>query len=252
MKKQAIIVLVAISVVLLVVVGWQLFTTGSPVFDPGNDIQIVPTDDPLDIVMELYNPWLTGLRSTSTEFNAADLLVAAPITEALRVRLLSSIDTQSAVDPVLCQAELPDRVGAKSVFTTDTEAQVMIIPRGKKVPEQALVTMTAVDGQWFISDIVCSRGELAPELEYTFEREGNLLKQSLQPPLDANQWHLIYTRDDVAGNAIPLEFNSESICVASDGSEQVCVPDQLAEATAVKLQGAMQESGVVVQRMQIQ
>jgi hypothetical protein len=115
-----------------------------------------------------------------------------------------------------------------------------------------LVTLEAVNGEWVISDITCSRGELAPDLEFTFDREGNLLKQSLQPPLDNEQWHLIYTKDDVAGNAIPLLFAATSVCIQPNGSEQVCEPDQLTEATAVQVQGAMQEAGVLVERMQLQ
>jgi len=252
MKKQTVLIIGVLVAVALAILAWQLLGSGSRVGTAIDEAQVAPVDDPMDVTMELYDPWLDGVQSTSTEFNRSELLTAAPLTADLRDRLEQQIQTQSALDPVLCQIDIPERVGTKSVFTNDFEAQVLVIARGTKVPEQALVTLIAVDGKWVVSDITCSRGELAPDVEFTFEREGNLLKQSLQPPLNNEQWHLIYTRDGVAGNAIPVLFDANSTCVMTDGSEQVCVPDQLTEATAVLLQGAMQEAGVLVERMQLQ
>jgi len=252
MKKQTVLIIGVLVAVALAILAWQLLGSGSRVGTAIDEAQVAPVDDPMDVTMELYDPWLDGVQSTSTEFNRSELLTAAPLTADLRDRLEQQIQTQSALDPVLCQIDIPERVGTKSVFTNDFEAQVLVIARGTKVPEQALVTLIAVDGKWVVSDITCSRGELAPDVEFTFEREGNLLKQSLQPPLNNEQWHLIYTRDGVAGNAIPVLFDANSTCVMTDGSEQVCAPDQLTEATAVLLQGAMQEAGVLVERMQLQ
>ena len=251
MKKQTGLVIGVVVVIVLAIIGWQWLGSGSS-SGTTEELSAVPVDDPMDVTMELFGPWLSGVKSTSTEFNRSELLVAAPLTADLRDRLQQQIEVQSALDPVLCQIDIPERVGTKSVFTNDFEAQVLVIARGTKVPEQALVTLIAVDGKWVVSDITCSRGELAPDVEFTFEREGNLLKQSLQPPLNNEQWHLIYTRDGVAGNAIPVLFDANSTCVMTDGSEQVCAPDQLTEATAVLLQGAMQEAGVLVERMQLQ
>jgi len=253
MKKPIVLILGVVIIVILAVVAWQIFGIGSSALNSDGGVQSAPVDDPMDVTMELYGPWLAGLQSTSTEFNRAELLNVAPLTTDLRAKLLeSSAESQSDVDPVICQAELPERIGTKIIFKNESESQVMVVARGKRVPEQALVTLVAADGQWVISDIVCSRGEVAPDLEYTFEREGNLLKQSLLPPLNSDQWHLIYTKDGVAGNAIPLQFDAGSVCVSPDGSEQVCNPDQFTEATGVMLQGAMQEAGVLVQRMQVQ
>jgi hypothetical protein len=252
MKKQTVL-MGGIVVIIVAIIAWQLVGSGSTGISTTDQLSVAPDDDPLDVTMELYNPWLDGLQATSTEFNKTELLDGAPLTQELRAKIKQLVEeSQSPVDPVICQLELPERIGAKSVFVTDTESQVMVVARGKKVPEQALVSLIAVDGEWVISDIACSRGELAPDVEFTFEREGNLLKQSLQPPLNNEQWHLIYTRDGVAGNAIPVLFDANSTCVMTDGSEQVCAPDQLTEATAVLLQGAMQEAGVLVERMQLQ
>ena len=252
MKKQTVLIVGVIVAAIIALIGWQILSSGSLVGTATNELQVIPVDDPMDVTMELYGPWLGGLQATSTDFNRSELLAAAPLTADLRDRLQQETETQSVLDPVLCQIEMPERIGTKSVFTNDFEAQVMVIARGKKVPEQAVVSLSAVDGKWVISDITCSRGELAPDVEFTVEREGNLLKQSLQPPLNNEQWHLIYTRDGVAGNAIPVLFDTNSTCIMTDGNEQVCVPDQLTEATAVLLQGAMQEAGVLVERMQLQ
>jgi len=251
MKKQTLLIGGVVAVI-VVIIAWQLVGSGVTPLTTTDQPPVAPVDDPMDVTMELYGPWLDGLQATSTEFNRSELLNVAPLTADLRDRLQQEIEVQSALDPVLCQIQIPERIGTKSVYTNDFESQVMVIARGTKVPEQALVTLAAVDGEWVISDIVCSRGELAPDVEFTFEQEGNLLKQSLQPPLNNEQWHLIYTRDGLTGNAIPLLFDVNSTCILPDSSEQVCVPDQLTEATAVLLQGAMQEAGVLVERMQLQ
>lgn len=253
MNKQIALALGVIVTGILLVVVWQFFASDSASSPAAENAQMVPVDDPIDVTLELYDPWLAGLLSTTTEFNKEELLNAAPLTSELRATLLERIaQTDVAVDPIICQANLPERIGAKSIFTNDTEAQVIVVARGQKVPEQALVTLQAIDGKWVLSDVFCSQGEVAPEREFTFEQAGNILKQSLQPPLDPAQWHLIYTKDTVAGYAIPLLFTAESMCIATDGVEQVCNPDQLAEATAVFIQGEMQEAGVRVQRMSLQ
>jgi hypothetical protein len=125
----------------------------------------------------------------------------------------------------------------------------MVVPRGNKVPEQALVTLRLVDNSWLIDQIFCSRGELAPEQEYSFQSEGNILKESLQPPLDSTQWHLVYSKDGSPGYTIPLFFDESSICVG--GEEVVCDQAQLTEATSVFIQGEMLEAGVLVERMEV-
>lgn len=253
MNKQIALVLGVVVAGILSVVAWQFFMADPSTSQPTDEVQSAPVEDPLDVTMDLYGPWLAGLQSTTTTFNKEELLTMAPVTPELRAELLQRIaQTDAVIDPILCQVKQPERIGVKSIFTNDTEAQVIVVARGERVPEQALVTLRVAAGEWVISDISCSQGEVAPVLEYTFEQEGNLLKQSLQPPFNADQWHLIYTKDSVAGNVIPLLFTAESICIATDGSEAVCIPDQFLEATAVYIQGEMQEAGVRVQRMDLQ
>lgn len=252
MKKIIVPVLGVLVIEVLAVFTWQLLGSDPATKNASDTAAVAPEDDPIDVTMELYGPWLAGLQATSTEFNKTELLNSAPITPDVRDKLLGLLtESERTIDPIICQAAVPERIGAKMVYENETESQVMIVARGKKVPEQALVTLLVQDGAWVISDIVCSQGEVAPELEYTFEQAGNLLKQSLQPPFDNQQWHLVYTKDKVAGNIVPLLFDAGSTCVTAAGVEQVCVPEQLTEALAAGVQGAMQEAGVLVQRLQL-
>lgn len=251
MKKQTALILIPV-VIIVALLGWKLIGSNFSTLGGADAVQAKPDVDAIDVTMELYTPWLAALQATSTEFNKAELLATMPLTPELRTKLTQAYAAESVViDPIICQTALPERIGVKQIFETDTEAQVSVVARGVKVPEQAVVTLMVQDAKWLISDITCSQGENAPEREFSFEREGNILKQSLQAPLDASQWHLIYEKDGVPGYAIPLLFDETSVCVAADGTEQLCVPDQLSEATAVSIKGAMQEAGALVKRMEL-
>jgi len=246
MKKQHVGILLVVATVLVIV--WQILAGG---FTATNTSENQAKTDPIDVATSLFTPWLAALQATSSEPDFGLLLATAPVTPELRSRLQQQIDQPAqSVDPVICQPITPERLGAKVVYITDDKAELMVVARGNKVPEQALYTLQWQGSDWIVSDITCSRGELAPEQEYSFEREGNLLKDSLQPPLDASKWHLIYTRDDVAGYAIPLEFNESSVCISD--AEAVCDLSILNEAAAAKIQGSMQESGVLVERLELQ
>lgn len=250
MKNQRTFVLVLVAVT-IGVLAWVFFSNGLGGFGAANTQNEQAKTDPLDVATVMFSPWLSALQATSTEPDFGLLLTNASVTPELRSRLQQQVDQPTSdVDPVICQPMVPERLGAKVVYITDDKAQLMVVTRGTKVPEQALYTLDWQESDWIISDITCSRGELAPEQEFSFEREGNLLKDSLQPPLDASKWHLIYTRDDVPGYAIPLEFNESSICMSD--VETVCDPSILSEAAAAKIQGTMQESGVLVERLELQ
>jgi len=244
MNKQKTI-LVALLLITLGFLVW-IFLAGDSSSLSQADVEI---PDPIDAAMDLYAPWLAAKSSTTTEPDLAAVLLEAPLTQDLRSELQQKIQEPTDVDPVLCQLDLPERIGAKVVYVNTDEAQLIVVARGKRVPEQAVVTLSLENNEWIISNISCSRGELAPELEYTFEQEGNLLRESLQPPLDSSQWHLVYERDGVGGRTMPLLFNEASICIRE--AESVCDQESLTEATAVKVQGAMQEAGVLVQRLEI-
>ena len=243
---------IVIIIAILGFLGWKVMgnNSGSQNVDNIEVNKIV--NDPIDVTMALYSPWLAGLVSTSTEINQVEIINQATLTEGLRADLLNKLnESTSDLDPILCQIDLPEKIGAKIVYTTETESQVIVVPRGKKVPEQALVTLTLSDSGWVIAKIDCSRGELAPEREFSFDNEGYLLRESLQPPLDATKWHLVYESNGVAGYAILLIFDELSVCIGSDGAERDCATEELSEATAVVLKGAMQENGVIVRRLEV-
>lgn len=250
MNKQIKIALGLLFIILLGVLIWRLVGGESSKELQNNEDQVNNKIDVIDVAMNLYKPWLDARNSTSTEINLLSILDNAPLTEELRERLKKEAEQAMVeMDPVICQSELPQRIGAKVVYSEDTSAQLIVVPRGNRVPEQALVTLQLVDNVWLISEVACSRGELAPEQEYSFQSEGFILRDSLQPPLDSSVWHLIYSRDEVSGYTIPLFFDESSVCILN--GEVVCNVDQLTEATPVFLQGAMQEAGVLVQRMEI-
>ncbi|MCA9356729.1 hypothetical protein KC872_00820 [Candidatus Kaiserbacteria bacterium] len=249
--RLVIVILTVVVIVAAVVLGFKIF---SPVSDSGDDsesIFVAPTDDPIDVTMEFYQTWLDAMLSTSTNPYELKLYESVLLSAELRESLKSSLE-KSATDAnlVLCQKEMPTKIGAKIIYTSETESQVMVIPRRSDAPESAIVTLKVKDSKWFINDISCSRGEFAPEREFNFEQEGFILKQSLLPPLDSQYWHLVFTQDNVQGHTTPLFFDDASTCINSDGSESVCVPDQLTEATKVQVRGDMTESGVNIKRLE--
>lgn len=216
---------------------------------PSDERGPAPTTDPLDPVSRFYNDWLQAVQSTTTDPYAAGLATNQLLSASLQQKLQ---DNQAATpDPVLCQPELPERVGAKVLYQEDYRAEVQVLGRGyeTKSPHFALVHLAAVDGAWQIDRIECRTGESGPEREFSFIQSGQLLK-SVPEPLNSEYWHLVFTENDVAGNAVPLFFSDSSQCVASDGSTEVCDPSQFSEAARATVTGNMTEAGVDVVEIQ--
>lgn len=205
--------------------------------------------DPVDVVADFYSAWLSAVRSTSTDPHQSELTVDPSLSTGMRARL-ENLGTDVAVDPVLCQAVVPERIRTKSVFVTEDSAQILVMPRGEGVTKQSLVALAVIDGAWQITDITCTDGESAPERAFDFEREGYLLKDSVPPPLDSQYWHLVFEENGQAGHTAPLFFDASSICIAPDESESTCDPSQFTEAAKVRVQGDMSESGATVKRLQ--
>ena len=201
---------------------------------------------PRDVVIDFYEEWL----QVATAGEQTVLPVSANITDELRTQLDQLLSASPAVDPILCTEQIPANFATKVVYTTDVAAEVMVSSRGLDTPGQALVQLQVTPERWVISGITCSNGEVAPEVEFTFDQNGNLLKDSLQPPLDASQWHLIYASNGQAGFAVPLSFSDSSMCASAEGAAVVCQPDNFTEAQSVTIKGQMQESGVVVERVE--
>jgi hypothetical protein len=246
MKK----ILLLLAVLVVGVMVWWYWSM--PVTGPDTVETTQPTEEPLDVTLEFYNAWLSAVASTTVDPITAGVLELPMVTTDVRNQIVEAYAARGAEDPdpVLCQLEIPERVGAKPLYTLDTTAEFMILARGfeERSPLQAVVTLAVVDGAWLITNIRCVAGDTAPEREYDFDSEGFLLK-SVQPPLDPNFWHLVYEQNGQLGYTVPLFFSTNSECVAADGTVTVCAPDTFTETTKVRLQADMTESGAQVRRI---
>lgn len=246
------IIIIAAAVLVVGVILYALF--GNKNTGGGLSVTEVqaPTEAAFDVAMEFYNQWLSDTQSTTTDPIASGLINSPVLSDELRTMIQDkrTARVDGDLEPVLCQATIPERVGGREVFALNTEAQVAVLARGFEVPSpyQALVTLTAVDGKWQISSINCTQGEVAPVREYDFERSGFLLKASVPPPLNPEYWHLVYEEVGKPGHTLPLFFDAESICILG-GVEAVCDPSQFMEASKVLLQADMLEAGADVRRV---
>lgn len=250
MKKYLIIIAGIVAVVAVVVFISQQTAMAPEKSMTGAD-ETRPTEDPLDVTINFYNDWLAAEQSTSTSPQVAGLLKRPVLAPELQATLLTKLETpDSTVNPVLCQVAIPPRIGGKSSYTLDTKAEVHVLARGldERSSRMAVVTLTAVAGKWVISDIACSSGEMAPEREFSFDREGFLLK-SVPPPLDATRWHLVFEENGVMGHTAPLFFNTDSVCVAVDQTSGPCDSTTFTEPSKALVQGEMTEAGVTVKRV---
>ena len=239
-------ILILIAIAALAV--WWL--GGKDVVDQDADQeQVAPTTDPVDTVNGYYSDWLNAQKSTTTDPYTAGLATDGRLSEAVQQHI---VDQQAAEqDPVLCQMAVPERTGARDISRTDFQAEVQVLSRG--LPEQssvyAHVTLTAVAGDWQISNIACVDAAAEPEIgEYSFDKEGYLLK-SVPEPLNSDYWHLVFTENNVPGHTAPLFFDTESVCVAADGGESVCDESQFTEPSRAQVQGSLTEAGVDVARI---
>lgn len=210
-----------------------------------------PTDDPADVTLGFYNAWLDARNATDTDPAAAGLYESPLLQEGMKAKLEEAAAERPELDPVLCQAIIPEKIGAKPVYQEEYKAQTLIVARGEKLPGQATVSLVAEEGKWVISDIVCTFGEEAPDKgEFNFNEEGQLLKR-VPPPLDPDYWYLVYGRDGVMGYTAKMMFDDSSVCILEDGSEQTCNDGLLTETATAFVQGDVSESGLTVKRLEL-
>jgi len=235
----------AVGVLVVVVLVVWLFAKG-PAQQQVSELGVV------DTVWEFYDNWLKAVQEPATADPSLDTLAHSPIlSPALRDRLVSAQkDPNTTLDPVLCQTVIPEEIITRTVYEETDKAQVLVMSRDREVTEQALITFIKLNDGWYIDDIQCSPGEFAPEREFSFEKEGYLLKASIPPPYDSNKWHLVFEDNGDEGNVVPLFFDSESKCTSIEGDQAVCSPDQFTEATKVFVHGQMTESGVSVKQQE--
>lgn len=211
--------------------------------------------DPLELTLDTVNQWKDILATSSeASLGLEEFLVSDIFAPALRQQLIDrNQDTarEPMLDVIFCQAEVPPRLVGRLILETPTEAQVMVLARGTedRSPYQAVIALAGNgEGAWTINKIDCVQGEVAPEVEFTFDHEGYLLK-SVPAPYQSGSWHVVFEQDGQMGYVAPLVFDAESVCIDSAGTESVCDPDTLLEPIPALIQGEMTESGVTVKRV---
>lgn len=210
--------------------------------------QEVSTDDPVDVVGDFYDAWLLAAQSTSTNPYDAGLAKSRILSKELRKEIAAAHRAGTMPDPVLCQTVLPTDVGIRTVFNSPEETQVLVTARKSTSTEQAIVTLRSLEEGWYINSIKCSPGEFAPEREFTFDRDGVLLK-NVPAPLDPQKWHLLFEENGEPNHYVPLFFAATTMCQPLKGAESACAPDTFAENAKVHIQGDMTELGVEVKRL---
>ena len=254
-KTPFLFILIGIGIVAVVVFFFLLLRSGG---DSDGGIAVSGESrgvegEPIDVMLDFYEPWLSAVRSTTTDPYAQDLANSMALSLEMSQKLIDfkSVPREDGLDPVLCQASVPDALRAKSIFEKEDSAQMLVLSKDKQSGYQTGVTLAAHDGLWEITNITCASGEQAPDQgEFSFDREGPLLKNSLKPPLDSQYWHLVFEQDGVFGYTVPLFLNDVSMCVQDGGAEEVCKDDMFFETMRVHVQGQMTEAGVEVKRVE--
>lgn len=213
--------------------------------------QEVSTDDPVNIVLDFYEPWLAAVQATSTDPYQSELAKNPLLSKELRARLSDAEGApQDGLDPVLCQTTVPSRIFALLVSERADIAEVLVMSREEGALEQAIITLMKHNGGWYIDSILCSPGEFAPEKEFSFQMEGSLTKD-VNSPFDPQYWHLVFEENNEQGHIVPLFFDADSTCINSDGQESVCSSEQFTESSEAFVSGELTELGVEVKRLEL-
>ncbi len=247
-------VVVGVVIVVVLMGTWFMFAPSATNKSGEVNTSSAPEESALDVVNEFYGAWLAAVQSIDTDPYQAGLSTNELLSDSVREYLIAAQQEEGGIsrDPVLCMSTVPPRVGARSIFISDTSAEIQVLGRGleEKTSEYAVVSLMVVDGMWQVSDIVCMSGETAPEQEFPFDQEGFLLK-GIPPHMDPEFWYLLYEENGVGGQIAPLAFSAASVCILPDGSERVCDPSQFVDPSKARVQGGMTEAGAVVQRVQM-
>ncbi len=208
--------------------------------------------EPVDIVLDFYEPWLTAVKATSTDPYQEGLAESLILGKELRARLGEEKRSSEESDPVLCQSAVaPDtNLSARPIMENEDQAQVLVMPARQSMQSQASVTLLKQNGGWYVADIECTTGESAPEREFSFEKEGLLLKD-VPEPLDSRYWHLVFEQNGQGGHTVPLFFDEESRCEGPGQAASPCDPAELTQTSKALVQGEMTEEGVKVKHLKV-
>ncbi|MEX0930569.1 MAG: DUF3828 domain-containing protein [Candidatus Paceibacterota bacterium] len=245
MRNRARIIAIVTLVLAVGLLAWMFFGGGGL-----GENQAVEQGNPAVIVLDFYDPWLAALQSEDTDPYQSGLAASPILSKELRERLADADDRpEGEVDPVLCQTAVPTGISARPIFTNDEQAQVLVLSTQQGLHGQAVVTLNKLNDGWYIDDIECSSGEVAPDREFSFEMEGYLLK-SVPEPLDSRYWHLVFDQNNEQGHTVPLFFDAESVCQDAGGETATCNPNEFTEPVRAIVKGEMSETGVEVKRVE--
>lgn len=209
----------------------------------------LPTADPLDFVLDFYSAWQQLLLNEQDPFQS-DFFSSGVFSNQFSNQLTTQRTTDSTFDPVTCQTVIADRVRVRPLTNTGSTVTILVESRigQDSLPLFSLVSLKAVAGDWQIHDIECTPGDVPPDVDFSFERSGYLLKE-VPPPYERGVWHLVYEQDGQMGFVVPLLFDADSTCVVN-GVPNTCNLDNLVETAEVMIKGEMTEVGVQVIELQ--
>jgi len=257
MKRKSSIIIGSVALILIIVVTVMLLANKG--FK-----QEVSQNDPTDIVADFYSAWLDAARSETSSPYAMELDKNPLLSKELRKHLSTQAKNSGTpevggeegegdiVDPVLCQTAVPTKISTRTVYENEESVQILVTAKDKELSGQSTVTLKRYNDGWYIDQIECSPGEFGVDREFTFEREGALLKDSLKGDFNTDFWHLVFEERGQKGYVALLLFSEASVCADKKGKESPCGDlSQLKETMHLFVQGQMTESGVEVQKAKI-
>ena len=233
----------------IVIIGGIMWSGKSPMSDPLG-LQDVKYAEAVDAVDGFYGLWLKASQDSSIQPDRATLATFPTLTTELSAKVLAALTSGAALDPVLCQSQVPQSITIRNVYAQRDTAQSLVTSKDKGVSKQAVVSLSKSGDSWLINEIQCTDGEVAPEREFSFDKEGFLIKNSVPKPFNNKNWHLVFTQDGKAGNVVPLIFDTKSQCTSVEGVKAVCKPEQFKETSKVRVRGGMTERGATVMHLE--
>ncbi|MCF7815861.1 MAG: hypothetical protein K9M10_03800 [Candidatus Pacebacteria bacterium] len=248
--KQKILIFGGVAVA-VIIVGVLMTRSSTPKQeDQKLSEQAVAIGEPVDVALDFYNLWLDARKAIDTDPYQSGLANKEFLSKELQARLIATQGrVESEADPVLCQVVVPKGGKGRVVSQDQDGSRILITAKDKELTGQAIFTLLRHNDGWFINNIECAPGEFDLPREFSFEKEGFILK-SVPPPLNPEYWHLVFEENGELGHFVPLFFDEASSCTSFDGEQTTCTPDQFVEAKKAHAYGQMTELGVEVKRLE--
>jgi len=233
----------------IVIIGGIMWSGKGSESDPLG-LESVKYTEPADAVDGFYGLWLKAAQDSSLQPDRTTLAQSPTLSNELSAKVLAALTSGAALDPVLCQSVVPQSITIRNVYAQRDTAQSLVTSKDKNVTKQAVVSLSKSGDSWLINEIECTDGEVAPEREFSFDKEGFLIKGSVPKPYNNKNWHLVFIQDGKAGNVVPLIFDTKSQCTSVEGVKAVCKPEQFKETSQVRVRGGMTERGATVTHLE--